>query len=204
MGDRLTFEGPEGATPVDAEGLIPETIATYADLCAVEAENILSAAGRHLSRRKNADAAWLDEPFLRGLHADMFGQVWAWAGTYRQVELNIGVAPHKVSEEIGRLLGDFHHWHGLTPGEMPVLERAARLHHRLSWIHPFRNGNGRHARMAADVYLNSQRHPLPDWPGEELAATNEIRRRYLAALKAADRGDFGLLVALTESLLPAR
>jgi len=101
-------------------------------------------------------------------------------------------------------LGDFHHWHALTPGEMPVLERAARLHHHLSWIHPFRNGNGRHARMAADVYLHSQRHPLPEWPAEELAATNEIRKRYLAALKTADAGDFGLLIALMESLLPAR
>lgn len=200
----LTFESPEGATPIDADGLIPQAIATYGDLCAVEAENILAAADRHLNRRKNADAAWLDEPFLRRLHADMFGEVWTWAGIYRQVELNIGVAPHRVAEEIGRLLGDFRHWHGLTPAEMPVLERAARLHHRLSWIHPFHNGNGRHARMAADVYLHSQRHALPDWPGEELAATNAIRRRYLAALKAADAGDFGPLLALMESLLPAR
>lgn len=200
----LTFESPEGATPIDADGLIPEAIATYGDLCAVEAENILAAADRHLSRRKNADASWLDEPYLRGLHADMFGEVWTWAGKYRQVALNIGVAPHAVPEEIGKLLGDFRHWHGLRSAEMPVLERAARLHHRLSWIHPFRNGNGRHARMAADVYLHSQRHPLPDWPGEELAATNETRRRYLAALRAADAGDFGPLLALIGSLLPAR
>lgn len=133
----------------------------------------------------------------------MFGEVWDWAGKYRQVELNIGVPPHKVVEEIGRLLGDFHAWHALTAEEMPILERAARLHHRLAWIHPFRNGNGRHARMTADVYLYSQRQALPNWPGEELAATNETRKRYLAALKAADRGDFELLVALIQSLLSA-
>jgi Fic-DOC domain mobile mystery protein B len=202
MGDRLTFEAPVGATPIDADGLIPEAIATYGDLCAVEAENILSAAGRHLTRRKNRDASWLDEPYLRRLHADMFGDVWAWAGKYRQIELNIGVPPHKVAEEIGRLLGDFRHWHTLPPEEMPVLERAARLHHRLSWIHPFRNGNGRHARMASDVYLHSQGQRLPEWP-VELAAANAVRGRYLAALKAGDNGDFGPLVALIESLLPA-
>jgi len=198
----VRFEVPEGATPIeDAEGLIPEEVVTYRDLCAVEAENILAAADRHLSRRKNPDASWLDEPFLRKLHADMFGDVWSWAGTYRQVELNIGVGPHRIQEEIGRMLGDFGHWQQ-EGDDMPVLERSVRLHHRLSWIHPFRNGNGRHARMVADVYLHARKHPLPEWPGDDLAVTTETRKRYLEALRAADRNDFGPLLAFTDSLLP--
>ncbi|PIP82163.1 MAG: cell filamentation protein Fic [Elusimicrobia bacterium CG_4_9_14_3_um_filter_62_55] len=198
----MRFDFPDGATPIeDAEGLIPGEIVTYRDLCAVEAENILAAADKHLSRRKNQDGAWLDEPFLRKLHADMFGRVWRWAGEYRQTELNIGVAPHKVAEEIGRLLGDLRYWHA-NPAGMPVLERAVRLHHRLSWIHPFRNGNGRHARMAADVYLHSQKHPLPEWPGDDLTVTTETRKRYLQALRAADQEDFGPLLAFSLSLLP--
>lgn len=198
----MKFEVPEGATPIeDSKGLIQTGIATYRDLCSVEAENILAAADRHLSRRKNPDACWLDEPFLRKLHSDMFGEVWDWAGRYRQSELTIGVAP-TVAEEIGRLLGDFRYWHALKPEAMPVIERAVRLHHRLVWIHPFRNGNGRHARMAADIYLRSQRQPLPDWPSDTLLAASETRKRYLSSLKAADDHDFAPLVAFTQSLLP--
>lgn len=199
----MKFEVPEGATPIDdAEGLIPE-ILTYSDLCAVEAENILEAADRHLSRRRNADAAWLDEAFLRKLHADMYGNVWDWAGRYRLVKLNIGVPITVIPEEIGKLLGDLRYWQTLAPEAMPILERAARLHHRLAWIHPFRNGNGRHARMTADIYLHSQRYALPAWPGEDITAAGEVRRRYLAALKAADKGDFAPLVEFIRGLIPA-
>ncbi len=200
----MRFEVPEGATPIeDAEGLIPGAILTYGDLCVVEAENILAAAGRHLARRKNPGGAWLDEPFIRRLHGDMFGMVWRWAGKYRQVELNVGVAPDRVIDEIGRLVGDFRHWNSLAPEEMPVLESAVRLHHRLTWIHPFPNGNGRHSRMIADIYLNSRKHPLPDWPDVDLTEASRTRRAYLAALRAADGGDFAPLIASTRSLLPA-
>ncbi|HBL19186.1 MAG: hypothetical protein A2X36_14900 [Elusimicrobia bacterium GWA2_69_24] len=198
----MRFEVPEGATPIeDTEGLIPEEIITYQDLCTIEAENILAAMDKHLSRRKNSDGAWLDEPFIRKVHADMFGQVWRWAGKYRQTELNIGVAPHKVAEEIGRLVGDFRYWSSMQPERMSILERAVRLHHRLSWIHPFRNGNGRHARMAADIYLYSQRHPLPEWPSGDLLAEGEVRKRYLAALRAADQDDIESLLAFTKGLI---
>lgn len=198
----MKFEVPEGATPIgDADGLIPDIVA-YADLCAVEAENILAAADRHLKRRKNADGAWLDEEFIRSLHADMFGNVWEWAGKYRDRELTVGVAPARVREEIGNLLGDFRYWQGLKPGEMGILERSVRLHHKLVWIHPFRNGNGRHARMAADVYLHSQRHALPAWPAD-VGAAGEARKRYLAGLKAADAGDYAPLLGFVRELIPA-
>ena len=30
-------------------------------------------------------------------------------------------------------------------------EIALRFHHKLTWIHAFPNGNGRHARLAADL-----------------------------------------------------
>jgi len=56
--------------------------------------------------------------------------------------------------------------------------------------------------MAADVYLHSQKHPLPEWPGDDLTVTTETRKRYLQALRAADQEDFGPLLAFSLSLLP--
>ncbi|MFH2201897.1 MAG: mobile mystery protein B [Elusimicrobiota bacterium] len=197
----MRFDVPEGATPIeDTDGLIPE-IVTYQDLCAVEAENILLAMRRHLGRRRSVEAHWFDEAFVRKVHADMFGAVWRWAGTYRQAELTVGVPSHKVIEEIGRMVGDFRYWNTLKPEDMSVLERAVRLHHRLVWIHPFRNGNGRHARIVADIYLHSRGHVYPTWPSTDLQVAGETRERYLEALRAADREDFSALLSLTESLL---
>jgi len=196
----VKFEVPKGATPIeDTEGLIAQVV-LYRDLCAVEAENILKATSRHLSRRLNPSGEWLTEAFIRKIHSDMLGDVWSWAGVYRRMELNIGrVAPHRVTEEIVKLVEDFKYWK-----DMSVLERCVRLHHRLTWIHPFRNGNGRHARMVTDIYLYSQRHPLPIWPDNDLGKSGVTRKRYLDALKAADEENFAPLEQFIESLFPPK
>lgn len=199
----MSGEPPAGPTPIDEEereGLL-QPVLTQGALNAVEAVNVLAAYDLHLGRRKPADARWLDEPFLRRVHRDMLGDVWKWAGAYRAREKTIGVAPERVAEELGQLLGDFRYWQE-HPDAMPVLERAARLHHGLVRIHPFNNGNGRHARLVCDVYLRSQGHALPVWPAG-LNAEGEPRTAYLAALRAADRGDTAPLVAFMRGLLPA-
>lgn len=197
----MKFHVPEGATPIDdtTDLLIPG-ITTLQDLNAVEAENILEAMRSHLSVRKNAAGGWFDEPFLRRVHRDMFAKVWRWAGRYRNRELNIGVPAHRVPEEIAKLVGDIHFWMSLPVAQMPLLERAARIHHRLAWIHPFLNGNGRYARIAADIYLFSQRIPLPEWP-ENLGKDGEIRHQYLQALRSADQNNFDSLMAFIETLI---
>lgn len=68
------------------------------------------------------------------------------------------------------------------------------------WIHPFPNGNGRHARMMADALLKSLGQTAFTWGnGGSLVAANEVRARYLAALRAADQGDYQLLLAFVRS-----
>jgi Fic-DOC domain mobile mystery protein B len=196
------FETPEGGTPIgDAEGLLLPETSTMADLSAAEAENILRAAGKHLRRRHNPRREWLTDDFLRTVHRDMFDGVWDWAGTYRRVELNIGVAPHLIREEIGKACTDARFWDSQTENPLPVLERAVRLHHRLAWIHPFRNGNGRHARLMADIYLNAHGHALPVWPSGDISRKGGARDAYLAALKEGDRENFTPLMDYTRLYL---
>lgn len=62
-------------------------------------------------------------------------------------------------------------------------------------IHPFPNGNGRHARIATDILLEEvYGHPPVTWTsGLDPQADNERRTIYIAALRAADSGDFGPL-----------
>lgn len=97
------------------------------------------------ARRRNV----LTEAFLKSLHKRMFRKVWKWAGAFRTSERNLGIEPHRISVELRMLLDDAEHWvdHRTYPPE----ETAVRFHHRLVFIHPFPNGNGRHARLASGV-----------------------------------------------------
>ena len=86
-------------------------------------------------------------------------------------------------------MGDAQYW--ADHKTHPPSEAAVRLHHRLVKIHPFPNGNGRHARIMADTVLDRIYRAKPiDWArGLDLQKINERRIAYIAALKAADRDD---------------
>jgi fido (protein-threonine AMPylation protein) len=74
-------------------------------------------------------------------------------------------------------------------------EAAARIHHRLVSIHPFSNGNGRHARLASDLLLvHVLNRPRFTW-----GSAGDVRQLYLEALRAADRRDFGPLLRFVRS-----
>ena len=122
----------------------------------------------------------------------MFGDVWGWAGSFRTSQKNIGIDPWQIATELGQLLGDLNAW--IKYDTYPPDEIAARFHHRLAQIHPFPNGNGRHARLMTDLLLEQiLNQPRFTWGRENLADTGETRNKYIAALQAADQSDFTLL-----------
>ncbi len=70
-------------------------------------------------------------------------------------------------------------------------EIAARFHHRLASIHPFPNGNGRHARLMADILLQYVLgKPRFTWGDANLTYPGDGRKRYIEALVSADRGEY--------------
>lgn len=189
----ITETTDDGQTPLDpdeAAELIPAWIATRGDLNLAEEENIREGQvwmQRMVGRRDVGTQA-----FLRELHKHLFGKVWRWAGTYRSSEKkNIGVAPSAIATELKNLFDDVHAWDEFD--SYPLDERGARLHHRLTWIHPFANGNGRCARVFADAWLMKHGREAFDW-GAHLPE-NEQRARYLAAIRAADAKDHAPLLA---------
>lgn len=153
------------------------------------------------ARRKKQGTEWLTDHFIRKVHADMFGAIWEWGGQYRQTRLNIGVEPHLIREQIKLLTGDFFSWNDAT-STMPVVEIAARLQHRLTYIHPFLNGNGRHARLMTDIFLYSRHFAIPQWPQIQLMSQgNQVREHYIRAMKNADEGDLTELIQFIEECL---
>ncbi len=77
-----------------------------------------------------------------------------------------------------------------------LADQVVRLHHVLVYIHPFPNGNGRWARLAADVWAVQHGGTHTRWPADLNGAASPIRAEYLTAMKVADAGDLGPLNAL--------
>lgn len=188
---------PSGATPIeeeDLEGLIPDFVATRADLNQVEFENITKALpwAERQTHSLGVEGI-LDYGFMLTLHRRMLGDVWTWAGTQRWRLTNIGVEPHLIVTQSRLLLDDAKYWH--TQEVLGPDERAARIHCRLVSIHPFRNGNGRCTRMMADLYLTSIGADPFTWGGANLDIDGSGRATYIAALiKAADTDQYADLV----------
>jgi Fic-DOC domain mobile mystery protein B len=187
----LNHQYPDGNTPIrpeESEQLIPR-ISTTGELNEYEALNILQAREWAFDSRTMKSTNPLEEAYVRTLHAKMFDQVWKWAGTYRKHELNIGCDPREIVQRIPQLLGNTRYW--LEQETFSVDECLIRFHHQLvSRIHPFANGNGRHARMVADVIAVKHSRPEFTWgAGHNLVAEGKSRDAYLAALRDLDANE---------------
>lgn len=188
---------PAGTTPLDpdeAEGLLPSHVTTQGALNEWEQANILEAERWAFARRRSAV---LSMDLLLELHRRMFGITWNWAGTIRRTEKNIGVTPQDIRPELHKLFGDTRYW--IEHQTYPPEELAVRFHHRLVQVHPFPNGNGRHARLLADVLLFNLDRARFSWGSADLDHQGEARDRYLAALRAADRSDIKPLLEFVTS-----
>lgn len=192
----LTPEYLPGATPLDADelaSLIPKHFTTQSELNEWEQLNI--EQGEAWARRQRKDI--LSEAFVRQLHQKMFGETWSWAGNFRKSNKNIGVDWQQISVKLRNLLNDTQYQ--IEHATYPADEIAARFHHRLVLIHPFPNGNGRHARMMADLLVQKLGQPRFTWGSKSITAENETRPRYITALRAADGGDIKPLLAFVRS-----
>lgn len=189
---------PEGATPLDPDelkGLKFKHVTTRAQLDLLEQANIVEGLA-WLSRQKSPDIFSIN--FVVKLHEKLFGQVWNWAGTFRQTEKNIGVDPRQISINLRDLIDDTRYW--IAHETYTPIEIAARFHHRLVYIHLFANGNGRHARILTDALLTTTLKLKPvDWSaGLPLNKMSVRRSQYINALRAADGNIFEPLLNFME------
>jgi Fic-DOC domain mobile mystery protein B len=179
-------------TPEEQDGLIPN-LATHEELNEWERDNILRARQWALGDRQLTRLDPISESYVRELHRRMFDQTWTWAGTYRKTEKNLGVPVAQIRERLAQALGNAKYW--LENKTYGVDECAIRFHYELVVIHAFPNGNGRHARLIADIVAAKCGHPVFSWGSKDLIPAGETRTAYLAVLRDADKGKFrGLLV----------
>ncbi|MGD0446175.1 MAG: mobile mystery protein B [Edaphobacter sp.] len=193
------FAAGDGNTPLSPEeqdDLIPD-LTTKEELNEWERQNILEASAWALEPRNLKRRDPFSEAYVRELHQRMFDQTWKWAGVYRATEKNIGIPHHQIREALPVLLGDARYW--VEHKTFEPDELAVRFHHRLVWIHPFANGNGRHARLMADVIVQKQGRPVFTWGAVDIMRAGDFRRGYIDALRAADKNDIRPLLEFSRS-----
>jgi Fic-DOC domain mobile mystery protein B len=193
MGLNLNYKGSQ--TPLEEEekaGLLIPTIATREELDAFEQNNIEEAMQQVLNRSVMAEVL-LTEKFIRHLHKQMFGDVWAWAGKFRKTDKNLGVDKWQIATTLKTLCDDTLFW--IRNDTYAPDEVALRFKHSIVSIHCFANGNGRHSRLMADLIINKlYNKPLFSWGAADLKQESAARANYLEAIKAADNGNFALLL----------
>ena len=185
---------PEGATPLDPDemdGLRHKHVTTREELNYLEQANIQKGL-QWMKRSRQSDI--IQESYVRELHRQLFGEVWSWAGTFRTTEKNIGVDPRKISVQLRNLLDDVRYW--IEHKAYAPEEIAIRFHHGLVAIHPFPNGNGRHARVMADaLMLKIFKKPPIRWTGgKNVQEMGKRRSEYILGLQMADQGDYDSLL----------
>lgn len=171
----------------DVSGLKDRSITTRAALNVAEARNIRKPVLKYLAGKPSSRLAPFDLTWAIKLHAEMFGDVWEWAGKARTAETNLGVPPREILPQLQVLLEDLHSWKEFGHD---IVDQSAWLHHRAVSIHPFLNGNGRWARLLANIWLKRHNHEVIRWPENTIGDKSAVRDDYLAAIIAADRGDY--------------
>jgi Fic-DOC domain mobile mystery protein B len=196
----LTDPHALGATPLRPEEIqgLKHSVTTHGELNELEAANIVQGQEWALRARRTSVPGMLSHEYVQLLHRRMYGEVWTWAGRYRQHDTNIGVTHTTIRASLRAIYDDARYW--IEHGTYPADELAIRLHHRLVWAHPFPNGNGRHARLMADLVLlkHFKARRLP-WGGRTLGRIDPRRAEYIAALHAADGHNYEPLLQFCRS-----
>lgn len=196
----LEFDYKDGQTPLseeEKEGLKIQSITTHRELDEFEQLNIEKAVEWTIYT-KFKPANILTEKFIKSLHKRMYGDVWKWAGEFRQTEKNIGIPWFQIGIELKKLLHDTTYW--IENKIFSAEEISIRFKHRLVSIHCFPNGNGRHSRMMADIIIESIfDKEIFSWHQSNMVKADDNRKAYIDALKKADHGNIEPLIKFARS-----
>ena len=196
----LDLEYNNDQTPIseeEKEDILIPTISTRGELDEFEQANIEKALEWSMKSRFSINEV-LSIAFTKELHKRMFSEVWAWAGSFRRTNKNIGVDKFLIEQELYKLVDDCRYW--MENNVYSEDETAIRYKYRMVSIHPFPNGNGRHSRICGDILVSPLLgRPVFPWGGKRIEKPGETRRLYLHALHRADQNDFSTLLEFARS-----
>lgn len=183
-------------------GIIPRS-----KLIPLEIEGVKRAWDFILKKRKKKKIP-ITPQFIKKIHAVGFGWIFPeMAGKFRKVEVTVSdyIPPkhYQLPELIMNYCKDIEE----RLKHLPSLNKAnfleefvhflAWLHHRFLWIHPFKDYNGRIARLLVNIALLNLDLP----PVELKVETKTARKKYVQALKNADKGNYSGIERLIQDAL---
>lgn len=132
---------------------------------------------------------------IRKIHKVWLGNVYAWAGQYRSINLSKGKFLFAAARHIPKLMEDLEEGPlgKFTPCRYSslgkIVEAISVVHTELVLIHPFRDGNGRVGRLLA--ILMALQAGLPPLDFSEIAG--KTKRAYFAAVQEGLSGNYGMM-----------
>lgn len=185
-----------------ALGIIPRS-----KLILLEIEGIKRAWDFVLKQRARAKIP-ITPDSLKKMHAVGFGWIFPdWAGKFRAIDVEVSSHRPPAFFRVPQYMLDFcrdleerlRHLPSMEEQEFvkELIELLAWAHHRFLWIHPFKDYNGRMARLLiSSILLNLDLPPI-----ELKVETKGSRKKYIEALEQADKGNYQMLENLIEDAL---
>lgn len=171
------------------------------EMDALEAVKLVEAtdyAIRHISAKHRFSAQ-----DICALHRQWLGKVYPWAGEYRQVNISKGSFTFAMAAQVPRLMAGLEKTvlAAYTPCNFvepeKVVEALAVTHCELVLIHPFREGNGRLARLLATLMALQAGLPLLDFSG----IRGKKREAYFAAVQAGMGRNYAPMEAIFRTVI---
>jgi len=185
-----------------ALGIIPRS-----KLILLEIEGIKRAWDFVLRQRARAKVT-ITPDSLKKIHFISFGWIFPdWGGKFRIVDVEVSNHRPPAFFHVPQYMLDFcrdlkerlRHLPSMEEQKFvkELIELLAWVHHRFLWIHPFKDYNGRLARLLTNIILLNLDLP----PAELRVETKGGREKYINALEQADKGNYKLLENLIEDAL---
>lgn len=151
----------------------------------LEATNHKEALEYLYSLADSAQQQTISEHLIKNLHQLVTQQIEKeWAGRYRNAAVIIGGTKHRPPDalQIPTLMSELITWIGKNKGKLHPVEFSALFHHKLVFIHPFFDGNGRTSRLVMNLTLLQTGFPL-------CIILKNDRNKYYQVLQNADAGN---------------
>jgi cell filamentation protein len=190
---RYDAVGPEAEFQPGSRGRV---LRNRLDISSVRELERRESAALLIATQQSIDETRMDQCFtageIRRMHKCWLGEIYDWAGEYRGVNIAKGAFMFAAATQVPRLMQDFERGplREFTPCSFDTVPAQATalaiVHAEFILIHPFRDGNGRCARLLAMLMGLQAGLPALDFGGIRGAK----KREYIAAVQAALSRDY--------------